>query len=156
MDIVQILISQYLASLEMLEQTITDCPPSMWDDPADTNRFWHVAYHALHFVEEYTAESCDTFRPWSGYRPGYEEFPLPPNAEPHTKETVLAYVAYCKNHIRERLPVYNLGWGADEKYTGLELQIYNIRHIMQHAGELGERLGARACVELEWVGTVRD
>jgi hypothetical protein len=34
----------------------------------------------------------------------------------------------------------------------LELQIYSIRHIMQHAGELMERLGARTDVEIDWVG----
>lgn len=156
MDIVEILISQYLASLKMLEQTVVECPPEMWNDPADTNRFWHLAYHALHFVEEYTAESYDTFVPWPEYRRGYEEFPLPPDAEPYDKETVLRYLAHCREHVRRRLPELNLGWGADEEYTGLELQIYNIRHIMQHVGEMGERLGARLGTEIHWVGKVRD
>lgn len=156
MDIVTILISQYLASLKMLEQAVTDCPESMWNDPADRNPFWHLAYHTLHFVEEYLADSYETFRPWSGYRAGYEEFPLPPDAEPYDKETVLAYLAHCREHVRERLPVYELGWGADDEYTGLELQIYNIRHIMQHVGELGERLGSRIGADLNWVGRARE
>jgi hypothetical protein len=33
-----------------------------------------------------------------------------------------------------------------------ELQIYTTRHLQQHAGELMERLGARAGLEVEWVG----
>ena len=155
MDIAQFLISQYLASLKMLEQVIVECPESMWDDPADTNRFWHLAYHALHFVEEYLADSPQTFRPWAKYRPGYEEFPLPEDAPPYDKETVLEYLAYCRQHIRERLPQIDLG--AMEKhpeplYTMLELQIYNIRHLMQHVGEMGERLGSRLGTEIDWVG----
>jgi hypothetical protein len=34
----------------------------------------------------------------------------------------------------------------------LELQIYNIRHIHAHAGELAERLSQRAGIEIDWVG----
>lgn len=155
MDIVAILISQYLASLDMLKQTIEQCPPEVWDAPEDRNKFWHTAYHALHFVEEYLADSPQTFTPWAGYRSGYEEFPLPPDAEPYSKATVLEYLAYCQQHIKERLPQIDLA--AMEKhpqpeYTLLELQIYNIRHIMQHTGELMERLGARTGAAIEWVG----
>ena len=46
-----------------------------------------------------------------------------------------------------------MGWGLDEEYTGFELQIYSIRHIMQHVGELAERLGTRTGVEIDWVGS---
>ena len=38
-------------------------------------------------------------------------------------------------------------------FDKLELQIYNIRHIQQHTGELCERLGARGDIEVGWVGT---
>ncbi len=152
MNIIPILISQYLASLKMLEQLIVACPEALWNDPADRNPTWHLAYHAIYFVEEYLADSYETFRPWAGHRRGYEEFPLPPDAKPYDKAAVLAYLAYAREHVQERLPVYNLGWGADAEYTGLELQIYNIRHLMQHTGELGERLGRAAGVELDWVG----
>jgi hypothetical protein len=34
----------------------------------------------------------------------------------------------------------------------LELQFYTIRHIQQHTGELMERLGSRADLEINWVG----
>lgn len=37
-------------------------------------------------------------------------------------------------------------------FNKLELQIYSIRHIQQHAGELMERLGTRADAEIAWVG----
>jgi hypothetical protein len=38
-------------------------------------------------------------------------------------------------------------------FNKLELQIYTIRHIQQHAGELMERLGVLAGIEINWVGT---
>ncbi|MCB9122287.1 MAG: hypothetical protein H6640_21400 [Caldilineaceae bacterium] len=34
----------------------------------------------------------------------------------------------------------------------LELQIYSMRHLQQHAGELMERLGSRAGIDVPWVG----
>ena len=37
-------------------------------------------------------------------------------------------------------------------FDKLELQIYNIRHIHQHTGELCERLGAQGGIEVGWVG----
>lgn len=33
-----------------------------------------------------------------------------------------------------------------------ELQIYTIRHLQQHTGELAERLGTAAGLEIPWVG----
>ena len=41
-------------------------------------------------------------------------------------------------------------------FDKLELQIYNIRHIQQHTGELYERLGTAGGVELGWVGMKPD
>ncbi len=55
MDIPAILISQYQASLEMLKQTITQCPESVWNAASDKNKFWQVAYHALFFTHQYLA-----------------------------------------------------------------------------------------------------
>ena len=94
--------------------------------------------------------------PWPKHRRGYEDFGLPPDAEPYDKQTILEYLEFCRRHVAERVPVVNLGWGADEEYTGLELQIYSIRHLMQHCGELMERLGSRTGAEIHWVGQVRD
>jgi hypothetical protein len=34
----------------------------------------------------------------------------------------------------------------------LELQFYTIRHLQQHTGELCERLGTEAGIEIGWVG----
>jgi hypothetical protein len=72
MDIAAILISQYLASLEMLKQTIDLCPESIWNAPDDKNRFWQVAYHALYFIHEYLADSYEAFTPWAKHREVYD------------------------------------------------------------------------------------
>lgn len=36
-------------------------------------------------------------------------------------------------------------------FTKMELQIYSIRHIMMHTGELAEQLGQTG-IQVDWVG----
>ena len=154
MDTQAILISQYLASLEMLKQTITQCPESIWNAAGDKNKFWQVAYHALYFTHEYLADSYETFTPWVKHREVYD-FDESQIFEPFDKDTILEYLAFCQQQVAERIPRLKLeepeGHGSRSMLT-LELQIYSIRHIMQHTGELMERLAARTDAQIDWVG----
>lgn len=162
MDVRDILISQYQASLAMLEQTISKCPESIWNSPEDKTKFWHIAYHALFYTHLYLYSEQE-FSPWSKHRPDYQylgRIPRPPHSlpaigEPYDKESVLEYLAFCQGQVAEKVPQLNLE--ADSGFDWLpfgklELQIYNIRHLQQHTGELMERLGARAGIEIDWIG----
>jgi hypothetical protein len=154
MDIAAILISQYQASLEMLKQTITECPESIWNAASDKNKFWQVAYHALYFTHEYLADSYESFTPWIKHREVYD-FDESQVFEPYDKDTILEYLAFCQQHVAESVPQLDLeaadGHG-NRSLNRLELHIYSIRHIMQHTGELMERLGTRTGAEIDWVG----
>jgi hypothetical protein len=167
MNTPEIIISQYLAALEMLKQTIVKCPDALWNDPADKTKFWHIAYHALFYTHLYLQDTEQDFKPWSKHRQEYQflgQVPWPPHAppkigEPYDKNTVLEYLTFCQRQVRERVPQVNLeaASGFDwQPFNKFELQIYTIRHIQQHAGELMERLGTRAGVELDWVGMIHD
>lgn len=158
MDIAAILVSQYLASLEMLKQTIVQCPEPLWNAPADKNKFWQVAFHALYFTHEYLADSFDTFTPWAKHRVGYEDFPAPQGGEPYDKVTIMEYLAFCQKHVVERLPQLELDEmeGHGDSMLTMELQIYSIRHLMQHTGELMERLAEHTDAEINWVGWKHD
>ncbi|HSF83169.1 MAG TPA: DinB family protein [Anaerolineales bacterium] len=153
MDIPAILISQYLASLQMLEQAITQCPESIWNAASDKNKFWQVAYHALYFTHEYLADTYETFTPWVKHREVYD-FDESQIFEPYDKESVLEYLVFCQRQVVERVPQLKLGEpeGHGRSMLTLELQIYSIRHLMQHTGELMERLGTRTGAEIDWVG----
>jgi hypothetical protein len=159
MDIPAILISQYQASLEMLKQTITQCPEPVWNAANDKNKFWQVAYHALFFTHEYLQDSNEAITPWIKHRGGYEDFPAPQIGEPYDRDTILEYLAFCQQQVAERVPRLKLeepeGHG-DRSLITLELQIYSIRHIMQHTGELMERLGTRTGAKIDWVGRKHD
>ena len=156
--------SQYLAALEMLRQAITHCPESLWDDPQDKNRFWHVAYHALFYTHLYLQDREEDFTPWAKHRKDHNflgPVPWPPHyvpqlGEPYTQDEILAYCALCEQQVRERVDALDLETASGFywlPFGKLELQFYNIRHLQQHTGELMERLGARAGIDVDWVGS---
>lgn len=148
MDIQNSIQSQFLAALAMLEQVIVKCPDPIWDAPGDKDKFWNKAYHALFYAHLYLQETEKHFQPW-------EKHHDPDNGEPFTQAEVLEYLAFVQNQVRERVPQLDLEAESGFHwlpFNKLELQIYNIRHIQQHAGELFERLGTRENIELNWVG----
>jgi hypothetical protein len=155
MDTAAILISQYLASLEMLKHAIVLCPQSLWNAPGEKNKFWQVAYHALYFTHEYLADSYETFTPWTKHREVYD-FDDSQTFEPYDKATILEYLVFCQQQVAERVPLLKLEEmeGHGDEMTVLELQIYSIRHIMQHTGELMQRLSALE-KEIDWVGWIK-
>jgi len=167
MEIRNVIRSQYHAALAMLKQAIARCPESMWDDPDDKNRFWHSAYHALFYTHLYLQHSEQEFTPWSKHRDQYQfmgRLPWPPHdepqiGEPYTKEEVLAYLELCQAEVEDKVPALNLDAESGFywlPFGKLELQLYNIRHIQQHTGELMERLGTRANIEVDWIGMQPD
>lgn len=165
MHIKDILISQYLASLEMLKQTITKCPETLWTGTLDKTQFWHIAYHTLFYTHLYLQDSEQSFTPWTRHRAEYNfigPLPWPPHekpkiAEPYDQVTLLEYLAFCQQQVLERVPTLEMeaASGFDWlPFSKLELLIYTLRHLQQHTGELMERLGTREGVDIDWVGNV--
>jgi hypothetical protein len=152
-----------MAALEMLKLAIDQCPAELWNNPADKTKVWHIAYHTLFYTHLYLQDTEESFSPWPKHRPEYEsigQLPYPPHTppkigEPYDKESVLDYLAFCRQAVKERIPQLKLdapSGFAWLPFNKLELQFYTIRHIQQHTGELMERLGVRAGLEFPWVG----
>jgi hypothetical protein len=148
METCKIIQSQYLAAIEMLKQVVVKCPAALWDAPGDQDPVWRKAYHALFYVHLYLQDSEQDFTPWQKHRD-------PEAGIPFSAEEVLEYLGFVQNQVRERVPRLDLEAESGFHwlpFNKLELQLYNIRHVQQHAGELFERLGTRENIELDWVG----
>jgi hypothetical protein len=163
MDTLDVIRSQYKASLEMLNQAILKCPESIWDDPVDKTKFWRIAYHTLFYVHLYLQGSEQEFVPWEKHCKDYQYLGTiswdsnrqPKIGEPFTKGDLLDYLDLCLQQVDEKTQKLILdaeSGFAWLPFNKLELQIYNIRHIQQHTGELMERLGSRAAIDLDWIG----
>jgi hypothetical protein len=163
MEINSALKSQYHAALLMLKQTTEKCPESIWDDPTDATKFWKIAYHALFYTHLYLQTEMSAFVPWEKHQEDIHYLSALPSTldrkpkpgKPYTKAEVLEYLDFCWNEVEARL--LDLDFEAESgfewlKFGKLELQIYNIRHLMQHVGELSTILYTRANIYIDWVG----
>jgi len=155
MDAHEAIRSQYHAALDMLAKAVVACPEQLWNAPGDRNRFWHVAYHTAFFTHLYLQTRREQFVPWEKHRQEVVRLgEAGASAEPYARDGVLAYLSLVRRVVDEKVPALDFDaesgfhWLAFGK---LELQIYNIRHVQQHTGELMERLGARSGVDVPWV-----
>ena len=129
----------------MLKQAIVKCPPEAWDNPQDKDKFWFVAYHTLRFAHQYLKAQDKGYPRWEQRRhtrPGV----------PFSKVEILERLAIVEQDVAEQILFMNLH--AKTGATGalankFELQLYNIRHIQQHTGELYEKLSAYN-IKLGW------
>ncbi len=146
MKIKSILQSQYLAALAMLKQAVVKCPPEAWDNSHDKNRFWFVTYHALFWAHRYLKAQDKGYARWEVRRYAQPGIPF-------SKEEILERFALVEQDVIEQIPIMNLDQtlGALGLSNKLELQLYNIRHIQQHAGELYEKLSGYPNIKLGWV-----
>ena len=164
MNLQEIIQNQFYTSLEMLKQAIVSCPDALWEEKSYQNRFWHIAYHALFFTHLYLQPTESDFIPWEKHRENQQYFGNAnerphPNAPAYTKSEILDYLVICQQQVTQQLPLLNLegesgfSWIS---FSKMELQLYNIRHIQLHTGELCERLGAHGKIEIRWVGKKPD
>jgi hypothetical protein len=166
MDIRKNIHSQYLASLAMLKTAIQVCPEGLWASSIHKNKFWHVAYHCLFYTHLYLQTTEEDFEAWEKHRDEYQfmgSVPWPPYdapkiGKPYYKAEVLEFLKICQEQVGKIVPEMDLLSEESGFYwlplNKLELQFYNIRHIQQHTGELCERLGSEANIEVDWVKMV--
>ncbi len=148
--------SQYRASLEMFVQVVENYPEGLWADAGHKNPAWLLAYHALWYTHFYLHKSAADFVPWEKSRPELQQMQPEHAAEAvYTQADILAYARFFQERLDAGVDALDLEGPSGFHWlpmTKFELQFYNIRHLMQHTGELAERLWAEASVETGWVG----
>ena len=139
----------------MLKDAVENCPDSLWNNEAYTNPFWHVVFHAIFYTHFYLHATQDNFIPWEKHKDELVSLEDDPGDEIYTKEEIIDYIAYFERKIDELVDDLDLEAGSGFywlPFNKLELQLYNIRHIQHHTGELSERLGKFEDIEVGWVG----
>lgn len=148
------LYSQFTAALATLRERIVDCPDALWTEGVFPRQYWRIAYHAVFYADLYSQNRLEDFKPWEKHA---EEAPnLFDNAvqiQAYSKLEVLSYlddlIARAEGLI-EAAEIERQDSGFDwYDMPKLDHLILNIRHIMEHAGQLGERLIA-AGIDIHW------
>ena len=154
---------QFGAALDMLDDAITLCPDHLWTaqvwkDPDDARygQYWFIASHALSWTDLYLTGSREGFTP----PPPFVRGRLPD--QPYTKADVRGYLLHCRQKAYDTIMAL-----TDEQAsrvcvfewmepTFLELQLYSMRHIQEHAAQLNLLLGAHEVESLDWVAMARE
>jgi len=116
------------------------------------------------YIHLYLQDAEKDFRPWENHREEYQfmgQTPWPPHdppriGDPYTREGMLANLEIVRSQIRERVPTLDLEAPSGFEWLPfgkLELQFNTLRHLQQHVGELYERFGVKAGLDLPWVGS---
>lgn len=158
----EILWSQFGASIDMLENAITDCPEKLWGDRAGFQEFWYIAYHATFWLDYYLSASPEGFQPPAPF--GMEEFDpegaFPPRV--YAKPELLDYLHHCRAKLRARLTELNddemnRRWKSGRMdFSILELLLYNMRHVQHHAAQLHLLLRQTTDSAPRWIGKTKS
>ncbi len=155
--------NQYGAALDMLEDAIRLCPDSLWTavlwkDPEDVRygQLWFVAYHTIFWSDLFLTGSSEGFAP----PPPFVRGRLPD--QPFTKDQVRAYLGEVRKKCQATLESL-----TDERAqqrcvfewmepSFLELQLYAMRHVQEHEGQLSLFLGQHDVTGFDWVASARE
>jgi len=154
---------QFGAAVDMLGDAIVLCPDHLWTAVLwkDTNdvrygQFWFVAFHALYWLDLFLTGTKEGFVPPSPFIRGA----LP--EQPYPKDQILAYLGACRKKCQSTIEGL-----TDEKAqqrcvfewmepSFLELQLYSMRHVQEHAAQLNLVLGQHDVTGLDWIASARD
>jgi uncharacterized damage-inducible protein DinB len=165
---------QFGATIDMLENALLACPSTHWNGrlwsassdsslPPEPAAFWSITYHTLFWLDLYlTGSREEGFAP----PPPFSTYELDPAGEypkqPYTRDELHAYLLHlrqkCQTTIAELSDEkahqqVDYPWIEGEPVSYLELLLYNMRHVQEHAAQLSLFLGQHAIPDeaLDWV-----
>jgi len=163
---------QFGATIDMLKNALLTCPDTLWQGrlwsdhsdqplPPEFAEFWYITYHTLFWLDLYLTGCLEEdFAPPTPFTNSeLEEGVLP--ERPYTKEELHTYLMHlrqkCQTTISElsdekahQQVVYP--WMSDRTFRYLELLLYTMRHVQEHAAQLNMFLGQHAVEEVsDWV-----
>jgi hypothetical protein len=154
---------QYGAAIDTLDDALMLCPDSLWTgilwhdaDDARYGQVWYIAYHALSWTDLFLGGTMEGFAP----PPPFIRGKLP--EQPYPKEAVRGYLQHCRQKSQaifaaltddQAWQVCKFAWMEP---TYLELQLYSLRHLQEHAAQLNMFLGQQGVTGQDWVPKARE
>ena len=158
---------QFGAAIAMLDNALLACPDELWSDRSQNPEFWYVVYHTLFWLDLYLTGSLEGFAPPAPFTLAEidPEGVLP--EQPYTKDELHGYLVYlrkkCQTTIAELSDEkahqqFTFPWPGGMSMSFLELQLYTMRHVQEHAAQLSLFLGQHTIPDeaLDWVPRAKD
>jgi hypothetical protein len=154
---------QFGAAIDMLDDTLNLCPDhlwtaALWKDPEDARygQYWFIAYHTVFWLDLYLTGDYEGFRPPAPFIRGK----LP--EKPYTKEQVLTYLKDCRRKCQAIIEgltdetanqLCKFNW---IEASFLEMLLYTMRHVQEHAAQLSLILGQHEITGMDWIPQARN
>jgi len=167
----QMLWRQFGAAIDMLGDTLRDCPEDLWEkrlwqDQPDQwvasgfATFWYLGYHTLFWLDLYLTGAEEGFAPPAPFHLVEMESgeALP---RTYTREELLGYLDDCRRKCQETIVTMSteqaqrlcrFPWG---ELPFAELQLYSLRHVQEHAAQLRMFLGQQSGKSTNWIAQGR-
>ena len=169
---------QFGAAIAMLENALLACPASLWEEriwhtspdqsqPSEDATFWSITYHVLFWLDLYLVGTNEGFAPSMPFTRHEAEAESDSPTRLYTQEELHGYLV----HLREKCQTTLTGlsderaqqqvtfpWSGGTFLSFLELQLYNMRHVQEHAAQLSLFLGQHAIPDevLDWVAQAQE
>lgn len=161
---------QFGGAIDMLDNAIRTCPDELWHgrlwaNPAESSafsQFWNLVYHSLFWVDLYLSGAMEGFAPPAPFTLNELDPAGVLPERPYTQEELLTYLAYCRQKCRTTIEALTdetaqrrcrFPWG---EVSYVELQLYSMRHVQEHAAQLNLFLGQNGVSAPGWVTKARN
>ena len=144
------LVLQFEATLDMLKEAVEKCPDALWEDCESKPAYWHEAYHALFWCDNFVGNKDKHF----------ERCPVGVDIDPRLfqnpgerllKNALLDLLAAARSHVTQRLAEMTDADLEQKDEFGKESPVrqfdvvlhrilYALRHGQHHVGKLAGRL----------------
>jgi hypothetical protein len=153
----------------MLDNALHACPDQLWHDRLWNNpseqpeysQFWYITYHTLFWLDLYLSGSVEGFTPPAPFTlDELDPAGLVPE-RPYTKDELQAYLDQCHRKCQTTIEALTtekaqqrcrFRWG---EVSFMELLLYNMRHVQEHAAQLNLFLGQKVGSAPGWVTMAR-
>lgn len=169
---------QFGAAIDMLDNALVACPSALWNQPLWSGspppefppqfaEFWYVTFHALVWLDLYlSGVPEEAFAPSAPFVRGELDSVAALPDRPYTKEELRAYLVSMRRECHTTLVALTdeqahrpvaYPWSRGQPISFLELQLYNLRHVQEHAAQLSLFLGQHGTpdADLAWVARAK-
>ena len=153
---------QFGAAIDMLENAVLACPDNLWGDRSRRPEYWYTVYHTLFWLDLYLSGSVEGFAPPVPFTlDELDPAGLLPE-RPYTKDELQIYLDHGRHKCQATIHALTdekarqhcaFGWG---EVSFLELLLYNMRHVQEHASQLSLILGQKTDSAPGWVARAKS